>query len=92
MDSKFIAAWEDARNKASALGVRMRPVTGDAMALAHRALSGHKESDGFWTLAEKNRLDLSLEALVVKKQFTSLFSDEEANTALNRLLCAGYRF
>jgi len=92
MDSKFLAAWEAARNGAAALGVRIRPVTGDAMAFAHRVLSGHKESDGFWTLADLGRLDLSLEALVVKKQFTSLFSDEEANTALNRLLLAGYRF
>ena len=92
MESKFLAAWEATRNEASALGVRIRPVTGDAMALAHRVLSGHKESDGFWTLAEKNRLDLSLEALAVKKQFTPLFSDEEANTALTRLLDAGYHF
>ena len=43
-------------------------------------------------LADKGRLDLSLEALAVSKQFTALFSDEEANNALNRLLDAGYRF
>jgi len=43
-------------------------------------------------LADQNRLDLSLEALAVKKEFTGLFSDEEANNALDRLLSAGYRF
>ena len=43
-------------------------------------------------LAQKGRLDLSLEALAVKKQFTALFTDEEANNALMRLLDAGYRF
>ena len=32
------------------------------------------------------------EALAVNKQFTSLFTDEEANNALMRLLEAGYRF
>ena len=92
MEEKFAAAWEKARQEAQKLGVRMRPVTGDAMAAAHRCLSGHRESDGFFSLAEKNRLDLSLEALAVKKPFTALFSDEEANNALMRLLDAGYRF
>jgi hypothetical protein len=64
----------------------------DAMKQAHRALSGHRESDGFQILADKKRLDLSLEALAVDKRFTELFNDEEANTALMRLLGAGYRF
>ena len=92
MEQKFIAAWEKARQEAQKLGVRMRPVTGDVMGSAHRCLSGHRESDGFFALAEKNRLDLSLEALAVKKPFTVLFSDEEANNALTRLLDAGYGF
>jgi hypothetical protein len=36
--------------------------------------------------------ELSLEALVVDKRFTALFTDEEANNALMRLLDAGYKF
>ena len=93
MEQKFIAAWQAARAQAEALGVRMRPVTEDsAMASARRCLSGHRESDGFFALASKGRLDLSLEALAVRKQFTALFSDEEANNALTRLLDAGYTF
>ena len=51
-----------------------------------------KSSDGFNALQGKGRLDLSLEALVVDKRFTTLFTDEEANEALMRLLEAGYRF
>lgn len=90
MEEKFLAACAANRQKAEALGVRIRPVTD--MAQAHRILSGHRESDGFMQLASKGRLDLSIEALAVKKQFTSLFSDEEANNALMRLLDAGYRF
>lgn len=93
MEEKFIAAWEANRQKAAQLGIRMRPVDKDAaMKTAHRALSGNRESDGFGALAEKERLDLSLEALAVDKRFTALFTDEEANTALLRLLDAGYRF
>lgn len=93
MESKFIAAWAASREKAQKLGVRMRPVEPDtAMKSARYALSGNRISDGFNILAAKGRLDLSLEALVVDKRFTGLFSDEEANNALMRLLDAGYRF
>ena len=93
MEEKFIAAWSASREKAAKIGVRMRPVDpASAMKAAHYALSGNKISDGFNSLADKGRLDLSLEALVVDKRFTGLFSDEEANTALTRLLESGYRF
>lgn len=93
MEEKFIAAWAANREKAAKLGIRMRPVEdGDAMKNAHRCLTGNRISDGFNQLADKHRLDLSLEALVVDKRFTGLFSDEEANNALMRLLDAGYRF
>jgi hypothetical protein len=93
MEQKFIAAWLANCEKATKIGVRMRPVTPEtAMKNAHYALAGNRISDGFNILASKGRLDLSLEALVVDKRFTSLFSDDEANNALMRLLDAGYRF
>ena len=92
MDKKFCDSLLAARQEAERLGVRLRPVEGDLLTFAHRALSGHRESDGFSQLLGKGRLDLSLEALAVKKQFTGLFSDEEANNALTRLLDAGYGF
>ena len=92
MEEKFIAAWAQNREKAAALGVRMRPVDTDALKNAHRLLAGTRESDGFSLLAQKGRLDLSLEALVIDKRFTALFSDDEANNALDRLLGAGYKF
>ena len=93
MEEKFIATWMENREKAARLGVRMRPVTPEtAMKNAHYALTGNRISDGFNILADKGHLELSLEALVIDKRFTSLFSDEEANNALMRLLGAGYRF
>lgn len=91
MEEKFILAWEKCREKALALGVRMRPVErGDAMKQAHRVLSGRRLSDGFGDLGKLRHLELTLEALAVDSRFTSLFSDEEANEALTRLLEAGY--
>ena len=90
MEEKFLFALEANRQKAETLGVRIRPVTD--MKKVHQVLAGHRESDGFSQLAAKGRLELSMEALAVKKQFTALFSDEEANNALMRLLDAGYKF
>lgn len=93
MEQKFIAAWAANREKAALLGVRMRPVEAEtAMKTAHYCLSGNRISDGFRALADKGHLELSLEALAVDKRFTTLFTDEEANNALMRLLDAGYRF
>ncbi len=89
MERKFAAAWDKKRSEAEKLGVRMRPLD---ISAAKRVLSGHRDSDGFSLLAQMGRLDLSLEALAVSKGFTSLFTDEEANNALTRLLEGGYQF
>ena len=88
MEEKFLAALADARQKAAAAGVRIRPIT--HMSGVYRCLTGHRESDGFWALAEQGRLEWSLEALAVGKAFSPLFTDDQANTALDRLLNAGY--
>ena len=90
MEEKFLAALAANREKAARLGVRIRPVAD--MTQAKRMLSGSRTSDGFGELADQGKLELTLEALAVDKRFTHLFTDDEANTALERLLGAGYRF
>ena len=90
MEERFLAAVAQAQSKAATLGVRVRPV--QDMKSAHRILSGHRESDGFFQLVQLGHPELTLEALAVKSQFTGLFTDEEANNALTRLLDAGYTF
>ena len=93
MEEKFISAWAAAREKAAGLGIKMRPVeVEEAMKSAHRCLSGRRLSDGFNALKDKGHLELSLEAIAIDKRYTALFTDEEANEALTRLLEAGYRF
>ena len=93
MEEKFLAQWERARAEAAALGVRLRPADRETLlASAHRSLAGSRVSDGFAQLQKLGRLDLTLEALAVDKRFTALFTDDEANEALGRLLDAGYRF
>ena len=93
MEEKFISAWASAREKAAGLGVKMRPVPAEeAMKSAHRCLSGRRLSDGFNALQSKGHLELTLEALAIDNRYTGLFTDEEANEALTRLLEAGYQF
>ena len=93
MEKKFAAAWAANRAKAEALGVKMRPVAdAEAVKTAKHILSGNRLSDGFNQLLAQNSLHLSVEALVVDKRFTVLFTDEEANEALMRLLEVGYSF
>ena len=89
MEEKFIAAFESNRAAANLMGIRMRPLD---LKSARRVLSGTRLSDGFNELKAKGQLKLSLEALVIDKRFTALFTDEEANEALTRLLEAGYSF
>ena len=91
MEQKFTAAWVKSREAAMELGVRMRPVKPETALLdARRTLSGRRLSDGFNDLARLGRLDLSLEALATDRRYTALFSDEEVNEALTRLLEAGF--
>lgn len=93
MEQKFAAAWAANREKAENIGVIMRPIeAAGAVKNAKRILSGNRLSDGFNDLAARGSLKLSLEALVVDKRFTGLFTDEEANEALMRLLEVGYNF
>ena len=93
MEEKFVIAWEKARQTAEKLGIKMRPVPGDkALETTRRALSGNRDSDGFGQLHKLGRLDLSLEALAVQKAYTALFTDEQVNNALMRLLDCDYRF
>ena len=62
------------------------------MEIARRCLSGNRDSEGFAQLQKFGRLDLSLEALAIQKAYTALFTDEQVNNALMRLLDAGYHF
>jgi hypothetical protein len=57
---------------------------------AHRLLAPSEVSSGFTALYERGRLDLTVEALVVKPEFASLFSEGEIEIARQRLDQLGY--
>lgn len=48
-------------------------------------------SDGFTTLWELGRLDLSVEAHVIKPQYHPLFTEDERRRCINRLESYGYK-
>ena len=47
-------------------------------------------SDGFAVLADAGRLDLSIEAVIIKSRYGELFSDEEVNYCFELLCDQGY--
>jgi hypothetical protein len=60
------------------------------VATARFILAQEHAGDGFTTLWEKQRLDLAVEALVLKPAFAALFSPEERARARARLAAANY--
>jgi hypothetical protein len=53
---------------------------------AKTLLKDEKISYGFMNLLESNRLDLTVEALVITKEYKHLFTEEEIQKAKDRLL------
>jgi hypothetical protein len=52
---------------------------------AHQLLAGERIHDGFAELLLAGRPDLTVEALVLRSEFQSLFSDDELQVARERL-------
>ena len=50
-----------------------------------------KQTDGFSALAEFGRLDLSVEAYVLKPEYVSLFTEAEREVCRERLKKLGYK-
>jgi hypothetical protein len=55
------------------------------LATARRLLWSDHVSDGFETLRSHGRLDLTVEAHVLKEEFAGLFTDKDRERARNRL-------
>lgn len=61
-----------------------------ALGATRRLLAAPAVSDGFVTLWERNRLDLTVETLVVDERFADLFTPEEREVAGQRLTLFGH--
>lgn len=58
---------------------------------ARRLLAVDGTTAGFQRLTDENRLDLTMEALVLRPEFAKLFSERERAVAASRLARAGYQ-
>ena len=61
------------------------------VAAAKQLISKDGGTDGFATLWEHGRLDLSVEAHVLKSEYAELFSDDERRMCEERLKEFGYK-
>ena len=61
------------------------------VAAAKQLISKDGGTDGFATLWEHGRLDLSVEAHVLKEEYKELFTDEERKMCKDRLKEFGYK-
>jgi len=57
---------------------------------ARHLITSPHPSDGFTTLWEKRRLDLSVEAIALRPEFANLFARQELDDARDRLADYGY--
>ncbi|MDF2858840.1 MAG: hypothetical protein K0Q87_4691 [Neobacillus sp.] len=57
----------------------------DGLTVANSFILRSQPTDGFTTLWEMGRLDLTVEALVLKPKYQDLFSDEEREKVLELL-------
>lgn len=62
------------------------------LAAAKQLINKPEGTDGFTTLREHHRLDLSVEAHVLKSEYAELFTEEEKNICRNRLKEFGYNY
>jgi len=58
---------------------------------ARQLLRAEGTSDGFQRLTDERRLDLTVEALVLRPEFSDLFTQDERAIAAHRLARAGYQ-
>ncbi|RLP94748.1 caspase family protein [Micromonospora sp. BL4] len=70
--------------------IRMISTLG-GLGAARQLLHASSVSSGFTTLWEKGRLDLTVEAFVMREPWSALFTDEELQIARDRLAEYGYR-
>lgn len=89
----MLSIYERARDEAGYAATRFLQMVSEVGGLeaARRLITFPNPSDGFTTLWEKGRLDLSVEAHALRPEFRELFSPFELRLAESRLEQYGYR-
>jgi len=89
---EMIAIYKSAKRECGYNPTRfLRMVTErDGLQAAKALLHSNALADGFMELWNRRRLDLTMEALVLRSPWKNLFTDEELATAEKRLRDTGY--
>jgi len=89
----MIAIYETAKRDLSYNATRFLQMVSDqgGLVTARQLLWSDTPSDGFTTLWERHRLDITVEDHVLRSEFASLFSDADREQALARLEAYGWR-
>ena len=96
VERKFNIAMKDiyqtAKRECGYNATRFMPIVAEkgGVIAAKQLISKPGGTDGFAILWECGRLDLSIEACVLKDEYKELFTDEERNLCRERLLEFGY--
>lgn len=87
----MVDIYQQARDELNYIATRFIQMVSDqgGVAAARQLLSG-QPSDGFTTLWERGRLDLSVEFHVLLPRFQQLFRPDEHRTARHRLEAYGF--
>jgi len=93
-DAAMMSVYRRALNEAKYNATRFLQMLHDhgGLETAQILLHSPTVSEGYTALWERNRLDLTVEALVLQPEWHDLFSDEERAIARRRLTDYGYQF
>jgi hypothetical protein len=88
----MVTVYEDAKRETGYNATRFLQMLSEqgGVASARQLLHSPHVSDGFTALWERRRLDLAVEAVVLRPEFQTLFSDDEREIAQDRLVSYGF--
>jgi hypothetical protein len=88
----MVHIYERAKKEAAYVATRFIQMVAEhgGLGAARQLLAASSVSEGFTTLWEKRRLDLSVEFHVLLPEYRQLFTEEERRVARNRLLSHGF--
>ena len=89
----MISIYETAKRELGYTATRFLQMLSEqgGLVTARQLLWSDTPSDGFTTLWERHRLDLTVEDHVLRTEFASLFTDADREQALTRLRAYGWR-
>jgi len=88
----MLEVYEQAKRELGYNATRFKQMVAElgGVATARRLVRASTPSEGFSTLWEHRRLDLTVESHMLRPEFSELFTEEERDLALRRLEAFGW--